>query len=118
MRHFTVVIASFIFAASFLACSGADEIEDHPCPSTPAGGTALTYENFGRAFIDAHCIICHGGANAHSSRAFTSVDQIRAQRDRIFANAAAGNRSMPPGPDGPSPEDRNRLADWLACGAP
>ena len=36
---------------------------------------------------------------------------------RIFANAAADNASMPPGPDGPSRKERDDLADWLACGA-
>lgn len=97
------------------ACGGADEIGDHPCPP---GGTKLTYDNFGKAFFEGWCVRCHGGANGYSSRAFTSVDTIRSQRDRIYANAAAGNTAMPPGPDDPSDADRDKLAEWLACGAP
>lgn len=47
-----------------------------------------------------------------------TVEAIRGQADRIFINAAADNTFMPPGPDGPSPAEREQLADWLACGAP
>lgn len=118
----TRALAISIAAAALLAgsgamagCSGADRIGNYSCPS---GGTTLTYDNFGKPFFERYCIRCHGGPNAYSSRSFTTVDSIRAQRDRIFANAAAGNTSMPPGPDDPSEEERDRLAEWLACGAP
>jgi hypothetical protein len=102
-------------AAVLVACHVETSIEDHPCPP---GGTRLTYDDFGQPFFDAWCIRCHGGPNGYSSRSFTTVESIRSQADRIFVNAAADNTSMPPGPDGPSPEDRAALADWLACGAP
>jgi mono/diheme cytochrome c family protein len=92
-----------------------DTLEDHPCP--PAG-TRLTYATFGQGFFSAHCVSCHGGPNGYSSRAFTTAESIRADRQRIFANAAAGNTAMPPGPDGPSRAERLDLAEWLACGAP
>jgi mono/diheme cytochrome c family protein len=96
-------------------CSGADEISEATCPP---GGTSLTYQNFGKPFFDGYCVRCHGGANAYSSRSFTTVESIRSQSDRIYANAAAGNTSMPPGPDDPTEAERDQLAEWLVCGAP
>jgi mono/diheme cytochrome c family protein len=97
------------------SCSGADLIADHPCPP---GGTAHTYETFGREFFATHCGSCHGGTNGYSSRAFNTLENIRAQRDNIFKNAADGNTAMPPGPDGIPAAERQALGDWLACGAP
>ena len=98
-----------------VGCSGASKLEDHPCPPT---GTKLSYENFGKRFFDQNCVYCHGGPNGYSSRAFTTVDAIRASKDRIYVNAAGPNTSMPPGPDDPPQEERDKLAEWLACGAP
>lgn len=109
------ILSILAFAAALGGCSGADTIDEHPCPP---GGTTLTYDNFGRDFFAGYCVRCHGGANAYSSRAFTTVESIRTQRDRIYANAAAGNTAMPPGPDDPPESERDELAEWLACGAP
>ncbi len=113
MKALAFSLASLVLVAA--ACSGAESIDDHACPP---GGTTLTYENFGKDFMDAHCVRCHGGPNGYSSRAFTSVDNIRVQRRRIYANAAGDNTFMPPGPDDPPRSDRDKLANWLACGAP
>jgi mono/diheme cytochrome c family protein len=96
-----------------MACSW-EEMSDHPCPST----STLTYENFGQQFFQTWCVSCHGGPNGYSSRAFTDLDTIRAQAADIFRNAAEDNTTMPPGPNNPPQEDRYKLADWLACGAP
>jgi hypothetical protein len=110
-----LLLFGLAIGAVFAACQGGTPIDAHPCPP---GGTKLTYDNFGRGFFDGWCVRCHGGPNGYSSRSFTTVDDIRAQKDRIFINAAADNAYMPPGPDGPSQDERNELADWLACGAP
>jgi len=115
MKGSTLTGAVLLGAAALLGCSGADTMSDYPCPT---GGTKLTYDNFGKSFFDRHCVYCHGGPDGYSSRAFTTVDTIRSQRERIFANAAAGNTSMPPGPDDPPEPERAELAEWLACGAP
>ncbi len=106
-------IAGVVFLAT--ACSSAEKLDEHPCPPS---GTKLTYDNFGKHFFDDWCVSCHGGANAYSSRSFTSADSIRQSRDRIFVNAADDNTTMPPGPDDPPLADRQKLAEWLACGAP
>jgi hypothetical protein len=104
-----------VIAAGSNACKVGTSIDDSPCPP---GGTMLTYENFGEGFFDAWCVRCHGGPNGYSSRSFTSQRDIQLNADRIFVNAAADNEFMPPGPDGPSPSERQELAAWLACGAP
>jgi hypothetical protein len=39
-------------------------------------------------------------------------------RERIYIRAAGSNDSMPPGPDDPPRAERDKLAEWLACGAP
>ncbi len=97
------------------ACVTFDDIGDHACPSA---GTKLTYDNFGRGFMTRYCVYCHGGPNGYSSRALNTLESVRASRERIFANAAGQNRAMPPGPDDPSPAERDKLAEWLVCGAP
>lgn len=110
-----LVAIAMLATAILAACSGAETIDQHPCPP---GGTTLTYENFGKGFMDSYCVRCHGGPNGYSSRAFTTVESIRANKDRIYANSAGDNTFMPPGPDDPPRSERDNLANWLACGAP
>lgn len=98
-----------------LACEGPETLDDRPC--TPRGA-ALTYDGFGRGFFARWCVTCHGAGEGKSSRSFTTLESIRAARARIFVNAAADNTAMPPGPDDPPRDEREQLADWLACGAP
>jgi hypothetical protein len=109
------VSRALFFVAALLGGCAPTTLEDTPCPPT---GTELTYESFGEPFFTAHCTRCHGGSHGYSSRAFASVERIREDKERIFLVAAADNVSMPPGPDDPPAEDRQRLAEWLACGAP
>lgn len=93
------------------------ELEDLPCPEA---GTALTYDGFGRGFFASHCDGCHttGTSGAPEGYRFDTLDDVRRHRERIFARAAGPNVSMPPGPRDPPEAERDRLAEWLACGAP
>jgi uncharacterized membrane protein len=96
------------------------EMTEYPCP--PAG-TQLTYDNFGATFLGENCNTCHAAADgnrhgAPESYRFDTLDEVHQRRDRIFVRAAASNTSMPPGPVDPPADDRDRLAEWLACGAP
>ncbi len=100
--------------AATVACSWED-MASYPCPQT---GTTLTYENFAQEFFTTWCVRCHGGPNGYSSRSFTDVTTIRAQAADIFRNAAMDNTSMPPGPDDPPKDERDKLGEWLSCGAP
>jgi uncharacterized membrane protein len=89
----------------------------------PPGGTTLTYKTFGREFFALYCQTCHGSSvkdrrGAPDAYVFDTHEQVLAQDDRIYARAAGENDSMPPGPDDPPDAARERLAEWLACGAP
>lgn len=109
-----------LILATVLGCGAHDTIDEHPCPS---GGTTLTYDNFGKGFLDRWCQECHGEKASPRNGAppdyvFGSREEASAHKDRIFAKAAGDNMSMPPGTGGPSLDERQKLADWLACGAP
>jgi hypothetical protein len=112
-----LVLAAAVLLAG---CFSGPSLDDEPCP--PAG-TTLTYDNFGAAFFGQWCEGCHAGeaTNRHGaphSVTFDTADQIRDHAGRVFERAAASNTSMPPGKDDPPQDDRERLAEWLACGAP
>lgn len=92
-----------------------------PCPTA---GTSATYTSFGAAFLDENCNSCHsadagGRHGAPTTIRFDTLDDVHQHASRIFERAAGPNDTMPPGPDVKPPVDqRDQLADWLACGAP
>ena len=99
------------------ACGGdKGEATGSTCPSD----SALTYDNFGQAFFQANCLVCHGAKGPESPK-FDSVEQILANADAIDKQAAAGpngvNTAMPQ-TGSVSEADRRKLGEWLACGAP
>jgi uncharacterized membrane protein len=107
--------------AVFAACDPAPvTIDQYPCPPT---GTQLTYTNFGAQFLDTYCNICHSQPDgsrhgAPDSFRFDTLDEVHQHASRIFVRAAGPNTTMPPGPDDPPLDQRDKLAEWLACGAP
>ena len=109
-----------VLVLALAACKDEKEIEDYPCPQE---GTKLTYTSFGRNFLTQNCQNCHGQPTddrngAPSNFDFGTLDDVHAHKNRIFARAASSNVSMPPGPDDPPSAEREKLAEWLACGAP
>jgi mono/diheme cytochrome c family protein len=105
---------------NIVACAPAAASD--PCPPQ---GTKLTYENFGRAFFEQRCVSCHGGggggashSHSYSSRAYVTLPLIQSDRENIRKNATGANPPMPPGPNDPSEDERAKLSEWLACGAP
>ncbi len=112
--------AALAVAALALASCGYQTLDEATCP--PAG-TKLTYANFGQAFFSGHCNSCHSAETknrkgAPESYFFNTRAAIVEHQDRIFAESAGANDSMPPGPDDPALEERDKLAEWLVCGAP
>jgi cytochrome c5 len=104
-----------------------------PIPDLSTGSTcpensALSYENFGRAFFESYCLRCHSAAISGSGRLapvgrdFDDLAMIRANALYIDQFAAAGPKgeqmSMPPGAEKPTLGQRTQLGEWLACGAP
>lgn len=112
-----IVLWTFVGAG---ACVEVDKLEDAECPQE---GTVLTYESFGEAFMSEYCQDCHASdadnrQGAPREMVFDTRDDVLEHRERIYERAALGNTSMPPGPDDPGAEEREMLAEWLACGAP
>ena len=93
---------------------------ERPCPPD----SALTAEDFGGPFMLTYCTGCHHASLPAGERAgaplgvdFETLTKIRAQADRIWARSGDQNATMPP--IGPAPaDDRTKLGEWLACGAP
>lgn len=103
-----------------LASCGHETIDEATCPP---GGTKLTDEVFGKQFFSGHCNSGHSAETklrqgAPDNYVFSTRAQIVEHKDRIFERSAGTNDSMPPGPDDPAIEERDKLAEWLVCGAP
>jgi hypothetical protein len=96
----------------------------------PSDRTGLTYEAFGKNFMEQYCTRCHSTTlttpaarmGATPDHDFDVLAGIRGVREHIDQMAAAGptstNTRMPPASDsGPKPtlEERTKLGQWLAC---
>ncbi len=115
-----IIVMGVLALVSLCAGCSYETLDEAVCPP---GGTELTYESFGRAFMERHCQGCHASfleirGGAPPSSTFDDVESIRDQAERIYARSAGANASMPPGPDDPPEDERADLAEWLACGAP
>jgi uncharacterized membrane protein len=96
------------------------------------GWTNLTYQSFGKSFLDARCVVCHDsrktGAARNGSPAgfnFDTLAGFQQHRDHIDAMAGMNpsgtprNTFMPPtgSPGGtPTDEERQQLSCWIAQG--
>ena len=86
------------------------------CPTT----STLTYENFGRQFMDTYCVSCHAGKERPD---LSTLANVQREAKEIAATAAGGplgeNTNMPgPGEDPePTSEERKKLGEWIAGGA-
>ena len=94
------------------------------CPPT----STITYENFGRAFMEDFCVNCHSSTKTGEDRMGATEDHdfdtllgIRQVANHVDQTAGIGpasaNRNMPPAEE-PQPDDsdRRRLAEWISCG--
>jgi len=124
-----------LFTIGLVGCSDSDSRtqESHSGGSTgttcPSGST-LTYDTFGRQFMSNYCVRCHGSSITGTARQgapgdhdFDTLAGIHAtELEHIEEQAAAGpnqtNTAMPPSEPRPSQAEREKLGEWLACGAP
>ena len=104
-RRSVALRATGLLALLVVGC-GAETLEERACPP---GGTKLTYENWGRGFFERECVVCHGGANAYSSRSFTTVLGIGPGiRHRAGGGARVGVEV---------PFSTSKSLEWVALGA-
>ncbi len=107
-------------------CSSGPWVPTPTGATCPPEGTTLTYENFGKPFMEAYCTRCHSselhGADRMGAPIYHDFDSkigilnVAAHVDR---EAAAGpdaiDRHMPPNGDRPTDAERYDLGTWLAC---
>lgn len=92
--------------------------------------STLTYDNFGETFMTNYCTRCHASTLTGTARQgapafhdFDTLEGVMQVADHIDEAAGAGpaavNEFMPID-DGPKPtlEEREQLAEWIACGTP
>jgi uncharacterized membrane protein len=118
---------------SFLAACGTEPIPVFGPPTEtmcPPAGTALTYDNFAKGFMESYCTQCHSSElvgtermGAPSFHDFDSYFGIVGVADHVDETSAGGpaamNRGMPPaGFDAPTDAERLMLGEWIACGLP
>lgn len=100
-----------------VACGS--DLGDSTGSTCPAEST-LTYDNFGKNFMQTHCLACHADGGSESP-ALSTLAEIQAHLGDVDRAAAAGpnavNTFMPEGSSVPE-EERRKLGEWLACGAP
>ena len=110
-------------------CAHEEEEFGDATGSTCPQGSTLTYNNFGKAFMQSYCTRCHsstltGGARngAPAFHDFDTLEGVKAVSDHIDEAAAAGpnsvNEYMPEGGTKPSMMERQQLGEWIACGMP
>ena len=130
MRHVLILIV-------LVACGGSPTSTGTVCPD-PDPGT-LTYDNFGKPFMEKYCTWCHLSTLPRSKRNgaplyhdFDSLEGVLQTPDHIDEQAGSGpnasNTFMPPercpsAPGGslavacpqPTDEERRNLALWIDC---
>ena len=115
------VFPLFLVVSGLLAACGGDEGGEGNLPACPSKGTSDTYESFGKQFMADYCLSCHssgsGNPAAISAGVYKTQAQVQAAAEEIYSEAGGTNTGMPQGTIKPSDTDRQRLADWLSCGA-
>lgn len=116
-RPIPVLASLFVVAAAVATLSGCMQSPSSTGSVCPPDST-LTYASFGRPFFQTYCNGCHNG---RARPLLTTQDNIQAYADSIDGVAAAGpdavNTKMPQDQAVPLAE-RQKLGEWLACGAP
>lgn len=122
-----------LMAMGVVACGQADEASETSGRATGATcpqDSQLTYETFTRDFMRDYCTRCHSASVASADRNgapsdhdFDTLAGLRATASaHLDEQAASGpdaeNAVMPPTEPRPSPEERRKLGEWLACGMP
>lgn len=106
-----------------------DETFGPPTNSICPEISTLTYGTFGQEFMTKYCTSCHSSELKGDARQgapeyhdYDTISGIRAVGDLIDQTTASGpaatNLWMPPGRPVPTQEEREKLGEWLSCGAP
>lgn len=119
---------ALVLALALTGC-GESALFGPPTESVCPTSDPPTWDTFGQDFMTRYCTRCHASTvrgedrqGAPSFHDFDTVFGVRAVRVHIDQTTAIGpaarNTSMPPDGDAPTVAERERLGQWLACGAP
>ena len=114
---------------ALLAGCPSDEVFGPPTETVCPTGSTLSYDNFGKPFMESYCTRCHSSELVGSQRKgapsfhdFDSLFGIKAVSMHIDETTGSGpaatNTGMPPDGAKPSKAEREMLAQWIACGMP
>lgn len=95
------------------ACTGASSTGIEPIECPPEG-TQLTYANFGEELMASTCTT--SGCHDHHAPVLTTQSAIQQHAsaildEAVYTDAMPRNRDMPLA-------EREKLGEWLSCGAP
>lgn len=100
-----------------LACTATEDSAPSECAHEPA----LTWANFGEAYMVQYCDACHASTLPAEKREgaplgidFDTYQGVLDFADRVAVRAVPDDADMPPG-GGPSEGERANLAEWLDC---
>lgn len=107
----TTARLALVLAALAAGCSSSTGISEDEIACPP--GSTLTYASFGKAFLEANCLSCHGGRQSPN---LSTQAAVKASAGKILDKAVFHDDM----PDGGSltREQRVELGRWLRCGAP
>ena len=84
----------------------------------------LSYANFGKGYVDVHCLGCHSAELPEGHRVgapagvnFNTYDEVMDWAERLEARATrkfSDDVTMPPG-GGPTKEELDMFEEWLYC---
>jgi len=120
--------------SGFVACSDPEPAKEPvlsgvPTDSVCPAGSKLTYDSWGSTFFATYCTRCHSMTREGEQRNgapdgynWDDLNSVRAHQEQIDLMAAASidvvNHEMPPSDPRPPTSERQKLGEWLACGAP
>lgn len=110
-------------------CSHDESVLGPPTQATCPPASTLTYASFGQQLMTNYCTRCHsssltgearmGAPDFHDFDTLIGVQQVAEHIDEVAGSGpAATNEAMPPNGAKPTLEERQKLAEWIACGAP
>ncbi|MEZ4365997.1 MAG: hypothetical protein R2939_06875 [Kofleriaceae bacterium] len=125
MRRQLCALALVVGALAGCTESVFGPLTESRCPEV----SVLTYENFGKPFMEAYCTRCHAtdltGDDRQGAPSFHDFDTlfgIKAVHEHVDQTTAFGpaalNDSMPPDGATPTLRERQQLGEWIACGMP
>jgi cytochrome c5 len=123
---------TFVFLVLLAGCTDKPTPTGTTCadPDPITGTTTLTYDNFGKAFMEDYCTRCHSSAltgaarnGAPSDHNFDTLALIKDTEPEHLDEEAAGgatrvNTGMPPSGAMPTEAERRKLGEWLKSGTP